>query len=89
MFFIFFKKIFLYLLIFLIGSLGGALFYKKAQNNEPSFLTKKRIDIVSSQIKNQIGFQTNTNEPSFNLYHEMLHHWLIAINEIDKQFFTK
>lgn len=89
MFFIFFKKIFLYLLIFLIGSLGGALFYKKAQTNEPSFLTKKRIDIVSNQIKNQIGFQTNTNEPSFNLYYEMLHHWLIAINELDKQFFTK
>ncbi|WP_235728185.1 hypothetical protein [Italian clover phyllody phytoplasma] len=65
------------------------MFYKKAQTNESSFLTKKRIDIVSSQIKNQIGFQTNTNASSFNLYHEMLHHWLIAINEIDKHFFTK
>ncbi|MEC4558785.1 MAG: hypothetical protein U9532_01185 ['Conium maculatum' witches'-broom phytoplasma] len=89
MFFIFFKKIFLYLLIFSIGGLVGALFYKKAQTNEAYFLTKKRIDIVSNQIKNQIGFQTSTNEPSFNLYHEMLHHWFIGINEVDKHFFTK
>jgi hypothetical protein len=89
MFFIFLKNIFLYLFIFLLGTLGGAVLYKKAQINETNFISTKRIEIINSHINKQTPFQAHNDNSHFNFYHEILHQWLILINKVDQHFFSK